>query len=193
MPTDLLFLCHAPTGATRLAAFPADDPIDTTGLAKAAFSATTLPRSSAACCAPSLAARQTASACRLDPTVEEAIRDCDFGRWAGRPLSDVARDEPEAFGVWMTDASAAPHGGETLSALVGRVGGWLDQRLHAKKTTIAVTHPAVIRAAVIHAVDWSPAAFWHLDVGPLSQTWLRTDGRRWTLRGLHQFASADVR
>jgi broad specificity phosphatase PhoE len=47
-----------------------------------------------------------------------------------------------------------------------------------------VTHPAVIRAAIVHAIEATPATFWHLDIGPLSQAWLRSNGARWALRSL---------
>jgi broad specificity phosphatase PhoE len=141
------------------------------------------------CCAPSAAARQTAEALGLGLVlglvVEPEIRDCDYGRWSGRPLVDVARDEPEAFTAWMTDPDSRPHGGESRADLLLRVGGWVDSlRQEQGRTTLAVTHPAVIRAAIVHAIEATPATFWHLDVGPLSRARLRSDGRRWALRSL---------
>jgi broad specificity phosphatase PhoE len=186
MHRDLIFVCHASTRATRLATFPADDPIDEAGRTRAVVAATSVPGRGQAWCAPSLAARQTALACGLDATDEPAIRDCDFGRWAGRPVADVLRDEPDGFRAWMTDPGSAPHGGEPLNALLARVGRWLDERRQARGGGIAVTHPAVVRAAIIHALEATTATFWHLDIAPLSQTCLRTDGRRWTLRSLHE-------
>jgi broad specificity phosphatase PhoE len=84
----------------------------------------------------------------------------------------------------MTDPNSSPHGGEALSDVLGRVGAWVDARRQSPGRTIAVTHSAVIRAAVIRAVDATASAFWHLDVGPLCEVWLRSDGRRWTLRSL---------
>jgi hypothetical protein len=47
-----------------------------------------------------------------------------------------------------------------------------------------VTHAAVVRAAVVAATEAAPLTFWHLDIGPLCEVRLRTDGRRWVLRHL---------
>lgn len=186
MRHDLTFLCHAATSATRLSAFPADDPLEDAGRARAVLAAGSFARSAYVWCAPSLAAQETASACGLRATAEPAIRDCDFGRWSGRALADVGRDEPDAFRAWITDPSSSPHGGEALDALLTRVGAWLDERRSVAGSTIAVTHPAVIRAGVVHALEASMATFWHLDIAPLSRAALRTDGRRWMLRGLYE-------
>jgi len=47
-----------------------------------------------------------------------------------------------------------------------------------------VTHAAVIRAAVIHAIDAKPSSFWRIDVAPLCRVDLRSNGERWVLRAL---------
>ena len=47
---------------------------------------------------------------------------------------------------------------------------------------VAVTHAAVIRAAILAVMGASAACFARIDVTPLSLTDLRSDGRRWTLR-----------
>ncbi len=189
MRAALVLVCHAPTSAVRSAAFPADEPIDERGQANAVTLAPSLPRARQAWCGPSIAARQTAAALGLVVGIEPDLRDCDFGRWAGRRVSDVALDEPEAFSQWMSDASAAPHGGEALVDVIRRVSPWLDRCRATAGTTIAVTHASVIRAAVVSAIDTTPNSFWHLDIGPLSRTSLRTDGRRWKLRGLTESTS----
>ncbi|MDQ1377621.1 MAG: hypothetical protein QOF81_139 [Acidimicrobiaceae bacterium] len=190
MHADLLLVCHASTAARRSASFPAGEPLDPQGEidARAAAIAMGALRPARLCCAPAPAARQTAAALSLfgglQPVVEPAIRDCDFGRWSGRPMSDVAREEPGAFSSWMTDAASSSHGGESLAELLGRVATWVDSCRLLEGATVAVTHPAVIRAAIVHAIEATPATFWHLDIGPLSQAWLRSNGARWALRSL---------
>jgi broad specificity phosphatase PhoE len=47
---------------------------------------------------------------------------------------------------------------------------------------IAVTHPPLIRGAIVHALQAPPAAFFRIDVAPLSITDLRFNGKAWTLR-----------
>jgi broad specificity phosphatase PhoE len=184
MHADLILICHASTAAVRSASFPADEPLDDRGTADAAKAAATIHPADRVWCAPSLAARQTASALGLDATVNDAIREWDFGGWAGRSLADVARDEPAAFSAWVADPPSAPPGGEHLADLLHRVGAWVGDSPSASGTTIAVTHSSVIRAAIVHAIEASTASFWHLDVRPLSQTWLRANGTRWNLRSL---------
>ncbi|MDQ1393173.1 MAG: hypothetical protein QOF30_2150 [Acidimicrobiaceae bacterium] len=190
MHADLVLVCHASTAAVRSASFPAGESLDPQGEADAVAASVAIGalRPARLCCAPSPAARQTAAALALEaglrPTVERAIRDCDFGRWSGRPMGEVARDEPDAFSSWMSEADSRPHGGESLVDLLRRVGEWVDSCCTLHGTTVAVTHPAVVRAAIVHAIEAAPAAFWHLDLGPLSRTWLRGNGSRWTLRSL---------
>ena len=63
--------------------------------------------------------------------------------------------------------------------LIDRVGSWLDL---SQDHAIAVTHPAVIRAAIVRVLNAPPQAFWRIDVAPLSLTDMRFNGRAWTLR-----------
>jgi broad specificity phosphatase PhoE len=47
---------------------------------------------------------------------------------------------------------------------------------------LGVTHPAVVRAAVVVVLGAPPAGFWSIDAPWLASTTLTTDGRRWALR-----------
>jgi broad specificity phosphatase PhoE len=44
-----------------------------------------------------------------------------------------------------------------------------------------VTHAAVIRAAIVHAIEATPQSFWRIDVAPLSCTLLSGSESRWNL------------
>lgn len=81
----------------------------------------------------------------------------------------------------MTDPAARPHGGESLSALLARVGGWLDAQAALDGRAIAVTHAGVVKAALVYALDAPPAAFWRVDVAPLALTELHAHDGRWTV------------
>jgi broad specificity phosphatase PhoE len=50
------------------------------------------------------------------------------------------------------------------------------------KCAIAVTHPSVIRAAIVHALRIPAQAFWRFDIAPLTLTDLRFSRNTWTLR-----------
>jgi broad specificity phosphatase PhoE len=57
------------------------------------------------------------------------LRECDYGRWAGKRFSEIVVDEPDAANSWLNDLTAAPHGGESILDLMGRVATWLgDER-----------------------------------------------------------------
>ncbi|MFK3979147.1 histidine phosphatase family protein [Micromonospora sp. NPDC050397] len=182
MTTRLILVAHASTSAVRRAAFPLDEPLDGHGLADATAAADTLPRHDAARCAPSRRCLETAAALGLTPTMDNGLRDGDLGRWSGRTLDDVAADEPAAVAAWLTDPTAAPHGGESLGDLLDRTGAWLSELPGTAGTVIAVTHPMVIRALVVNAIAATPASFWRIDVAPLTRTVLRGGAGRWNLR-----------
>jgi broad specificity phosphatase PhoE len=84
--------------------------------------------------------------------------------------------------VWLTEPARAPHGGESIADLIERVDGWLDSLTDDTLRTVAVTHPAVIRAAILLALDTPPKSFWRMDIAPLSHTAMHFRGGRWTLR-----------
>ena len=182
-------VASAPTPALRHAVFGADDDLDEGGLRAAALLAGAgggggrhpLGRADDWIAAPARAAVQTARAAGREPVVESALADTDYGRWAGSSLDAVAAADPQAVAAWLTDPDAAPHGGESVTALTARVAGWLDQRCRTGRRAVVFTHPAVIRAALVHALGLPPAAFRQLDVAPLSVTRLRWRSGGWTL------------
>jgi broad specificity phosphatase PhoE len=47
---------------------------------------------------------------------------------------------------------------------------------------VAVTHPAIIRAAILIALDAPPKSFWRIDIAPASRTQMHFRGHAWTLR-----------
>lgn len=170
MSDRLTLVSHSSTSATNLAAFGSDEPLDARGARWAADAAGGVARASRVLSSPMLACRQTAEALGLGaPLVDPALADWDLGRWRGRTLDGVAADEPAAVRSWLTDATAAPHGGETLTGLLSRVGGWLDS-VPGAGHTVAVTHAAVVRAVVLAALGAPPAAFWRVDIAPLTVT-----------------------
>jgi broad specificity phosphatase PhoE len=179
MATRLTLLCHAPVARDLGVRFLADEPADAAGLAHLPD----LGRFARLLTAPELRARQTAAALAPEPLVVPDLRDCDYGRWRGRDLGEIADAEGAATALWLADPAAAPHGGESHLALIARVGRWLDAG-PCEGHTVAVTHPAVIRAALVHALGAPAAAFWRVDVEPSGRADLRWNAGRWSLRAL---------
>ncbi|MFJ2649447.1 histidine phosphatase family protein [Streptomyces sp. NPDC087420] len=134
-------------------------------------------------CSPTPRSRATGDALGYAPMAQPALRDCDMGRWRGLTFAEAAAREPAAVDAWLADPRAAPHGGEPLLAFISRVGGWLDTRpAQDIMAIVAVAEPAVVRAAVVYALNAPPRTYWYLDVRPLSTVTLTGAPGRWNLR-----------
>ncbi|MDW5324805.1 histidine phosphatase family protein [Plantactinospora sp. KLBMP9567] len=189
-PTRLHLVAHAHTAALRRAVFGGgDDSLDPAGLAAARALARTGPgrrgpfgQIDACLSTPAEAGRQTAYALGLRPTAVSALADCDYGRWTGLPLAEVGAREPDALRDWLGAPDAAPHGGESVEALLDRVDRWLTGQRDRGGRIVAVTHPVVIRAALVRALRLPAATFWRLDVAPLAVVRLTGRGPGWQLR-----------
>lgn len=183
MLVRLTMICNGATAAMRRGAFPRDEPLEPRARVKAAALRQTLRRADRAWTSPALRARQTAEAVLSAPaSIEPLLADQDQGRWAGKSFDVVQAEEPDGMAQWLADPMSAPHGGESL-AEVARRGSALMERLIAEPGhTIAVTHASVIRAAMLHVIGAPLAAFWKIDIEPLSVTEFRSDGHRWVVR-----------
>jgi broad specificity phosphatase PhoE len=171
--------------------FGGDDSLDEVGTAKARGFAGRIEHVDHCWASPALRARETAAALGLTAVVDERLRDCNFGRWTGMKLPQVLLREPRKLVSWMRDPSSAPHGGESIQDVLERVAAWIGERGRDRGHTVAITHAAVIRAAIVHAIGAQLPCFWRIDVLPLSQTELRTNGRRWVLRSMGAIMAGD--
>ncbi len=97
------------------------------------------------------------------PQPSGGLADLDCGGWCGQTLRAVGPAELE---TWLTNPARAPHGGESIVDLIQRVAGWLESLTDSTSPTVAVTHPAVIRAAILRSLDSPPKSFWRIDVAP---------------------------
>ncbi|MGV0835612.1 histidine phosphatase family protein [Mycolicibacterium thermoresistibile] len=174
----LSLVSHAMTDAVAAGRFPVDEPLNPTGRQQIRRAESPV-RVDRVWCGPEQRTRQTAELLGLTAVVEPRLTDLDHGRWSGLPLPDVPVAD---LAIWRTDPRRAPHGGETIAALLDRVGGWLDGLTGCPGRVVAVTHPAVVRAAVLLALDAPTTSFWRVDVAPVSRTVLHHRDRGWTLR-----------
>jgi broad specificity phosphatase PhoE len=177
----ITFISHGATAAVRKAAFPVDEALEATELSRIARLGWQAPRAQQILCGPERRAMETGSALGLTAAVDGDLRDCDYGNWRGLELSDLQERNPEGVVEWLSDPSAAPHGGESIAAVLERVGRWLEGRRDSGHT-LAVTNPAVIRSAIVTALNAPPETFWRIDISPLSFTDLRYNGRSWSVR-----------
>ncbi|MCU1248047.1 MAG: histidine phosphatase family protein [Edaphobacter sp.] len=181
IPGRITLLSHAPTLAVRKAIFPLDEPVDARELEKFESISWIRPRVHQVYAGPEQRAVQTAEALGFEPTHCEELKDLDCHAWRGKSLEKVQSADPEGVRRWLTDVDAAPHGGESIARLLERIEHWVAGQ-RSSGHTLAVTHPAVIRAAVILALQAPAQSFWRIDVSPLSITDFRWNGRFWSLR-----------
>ena len=184
MTARLDLLAHGASAATRAARFPDDEALEPAAVGALDALRDRLRPYAQVLTAPARAARETATALGFDAEVEMALSDCDYGRWRGLASKDVAEREPDEFAAWLGNADAAPHGGESFAALIERVGAWLTQALTREGATLAITHAAIVRAAIVNALGAESSAFVRIDVAPLSLARLSGHGQRWNLVAL---------
>ena len=180
MAIRLSFICHARTEAQRLGRFALDEPVQAQSLEKAAQLASQLKKTVRVLCAPEIRALQTAHALGGEVEIVPELEDYDFGDWKGLSLADLQQHDPQVVANWMSNPYAAPHNGESVQDLCLRVSAWLDA-LSEEGHFAVVTHPFVIRAAILHALEASTASFNLIDIEPLAIVDLRFSDR-WRLR-----------
>jgi broad specificity phosphatase PhoE len=182
----LHLLAHAATEASRTARFPTDEPLDAGGRRTATELAGRLREPDLLWCASSARCRETTAL--MLPGREpdgDAPPGPDPGAWAGRSPVDLATEDPAGLQAWIADPEAEPPGGESLTALVARVGAWMDGLPGEERAVaVAVVDPPVVRAAISHALGAGPGGAWRVDVAPLTLAVLTGHGGRWNLRAL---------
>ncbi|MFT4013700.1 MAG: histidine phosphatase family protein [Paracoccus sp. (in: a-proteobacteria)] len=175
MTSRITLICAA---APPPGVFPDDQPACARALAALA------PLRTARDCvsAPALRAMQTARALGLDPRPEPALREADFGAWAGLSMDRILAVDAAGLAAWTSDPKAAPHGGESFAQMRRRVAAWLDARAGAGQSLIALTHPGPIQAALLHVLDAPSTSARRVGVRPFSRLHLSHDGGSWTAR-----------
>jgi broad specificity phosphatase PhoE len=181
LPGRITFISHAPTAAVRRAAFPLDEPSDPRDLEKLRSIGWIPPRVRQVYAGPEQRTRQTAKALGFDPILFGELKDLDYCSWRGKSLDEVQSTDPQGVVRWLTDVDAAPHGGESIACLLARTERWLTGQ-NGSGHTLAFTHPAVIRAAILLTLQAPAQSFWRIDIPPVSITDLRWNGRFWSLR-----------
>jgi alpha-ribazole phosphatase len=118
-------------------------------------------------CSPARRARETAAVLG-EPTVDERLRELDFGEFEGRTYEDVQRADPELFRRWMEEPTRVRFpGGEAYEDLRVRVADVIAElrRRHARKTIVVVAHGGVIRSTLADALSLPREQFFTFDIG----------------------------
>jgi broad specificity phosphatase PhoE len=130
---------------------------------------------------PEPACQQSLAALGGGGEVLPALAGPDLGTWTGRPLADVAAQDPSGLQAWLSSPDARPHGGETLTELVGRLAGALADRRWPAGTSGLVLTPLAARALTVAALGGPAALVLAVDVGYTGQVLLSRSGNRWRL------------
>lgn len=179
MALRLTLIAHARTLAQKQARFALDEPIEVERVSAKDELKTLFGRRARFLCAPELRTQQTGALFSEQLEIDATLRDCDFGAWKGRSVDDI---DPVQMGAWLADWQAAPHGGESIQHVLQRVSGWMDA-LSGTGHLVAITHPFVIRAALVNVLNCPPESFHAIDIEPLSAVDLRFNGR-WRMRAV---------
>ncbi|WP_426134115.1 histidine phosphatase family protein [Pseudomonas sp. PWP3-1b2] len=178
LATRLTLICHATTPLQKQGRFPDDESVTINGQDAALSLAHRYKKGLRLMCAPEARARQTAALFGDGAEVVDALRDGNFGAWKGQAIRDLDSD---AVVAWLADSACAPHGGESVDQLCARVGQWMKSLESQPGHVVAVTHPFVIRAAMLYVMQFPVSMFYRIDVEPLSATELRFNNV-WRLR-----------
>ena len=176
--TRLTLICHAVTPQQKKGSFPDNESVAMDWRNAGLSLANRYKKSARLLCGPEARTRQTAGMFGTNPIVEKALRDGDFGRWKGKDIDEIDRAE---LLEWLTDNASAPHGGESVDQVCARVGRWMKCLETQPGHVVAVTHPFVIRAAMLYVMKFPVSMFYLIDVEPLSATELRFNDV-WRLR-----------
>ena len=181
MATRFTFISSAATAGVRQGIFPGDEPIEEMGRASAAAAAGFFDKADRVWRSPLLRAQQTAEALGLAATSDPLLRECDYGHWTGHSLADIQKQHPEDLAAWINDPASSPHGGESIADLIGRVAGFIEAHRHEAGHSVIITHAGIIRAAIIHVIEASPASFSRIDIAPLTRTVFSAHDGTWRL------------
>ncbi|MFJ5061621.1 bifunctional RNase H/acid phosphatase [Streptomyces nigra] len=107
----------------------------------------------------------------LDVTVEEGLRETDFGAWEGLTFGEVRERYPDDLTAWLADPEARPTGGgESFAATADRVAAARDKLIaaYAGRTVLLVTHVTPIKTLVRLALGAPPESLFRMELSAAS-------------------------
>ena len=130
-----------------------------------------------------IVAQQSADA-SFEVLVDDAVTECDYGDWQGRPLSELAGED-----LWQTvqrqPSAVTFPGGETMSGMQHRAVSAIRahdaavEREHGPGAVwLAVSHGDVVKSVLADALGVHLDLFQRISVGPASVSILRYGAHR---------------
>ena len=187
-PTTMLLLRHGQTPLSVEKRFSGvgDRPLTEIGLAQAGAAARRLRGCSAVAvvASPLRRAVQTADLVAAEigvaVTVDEGLRETDFGDWEGYTFAEVQHRWPDQLSAWLASPDVAPPAGESFVDTARRVRQARDRVLAAYggHTVVVVSHVTPIKTLVRLALEAPSGTLYrmHLDLVSISEIDWYADG-----------------
>ena len=107
----------------------------------------------------------------LDVTVEDGLRETDFGAWEGMTFAEVRERYPDDLNAWLASPEAQPTGGgESFAATAHRMTATRDKLIaaYAGRTVLLVTHVTPIKTLVRLAIGAPPESLFRMELSAAS-------------------------
>ncbi|CAL9438568.1 bifunctional RNase H/acid phosphatase [Streptomyces sp. enrichment culture] len=107
----------------------------------------------------------------LEVTVEEGLRETDFGAWEGLTFGEVRERYPADLDAWLASPDAEPTGGgESFAATGARIAATRDKLVaaYAGRTVLLVSHVTPIKTFLRLALGAPPESLFRMELSAAS-------------------------
>ncbi|MET9381595.1 bifunctional RNase H/acid phosphatase [Streptomyces sp. NPDC002928] len=107
----------------------------------------------------------------LDVTIDDGLRETDFGAWEGLTFGEVSERYPDDLNAWLADPEAEPTGGgESFAATATRIAATRDKLVaaYAGRTVLLVTHVTPVKTFVRLALGAPPESLFRMELSAAS-------------------------
>ncbi|MFF4396029.1 bifunctional RNase H/acid phosphatase [Streptomyces sp. NPDC001480] len=107
----------------------------------------------------------------LEVTIDDGLRETDFGAWEGLTFGEVRERYPDDLNTWLADPAAEPTGGgESFAATAARIAVTRDKLVaaYAGRTVLLVTHVTPIKTFVRLALGAPPESLFRMELSAAS-------------------------
>jgi len=127
-------------------------------------------------------AQPLAEALGLGVVVDERLVDMSFGEWEGLPRTEVEKEDPERYELWLkaSERFRAP-AGESLAEVAARAWPAVDELAERHRVCAVVSHRVVCKVLLCEALGSGAAGFWRVRVDTASVSVLERGEHGWVV------------